>query len=359
MKNSFLSTSVLAFMMVATSLSAQNDSIDEPNIYSIKSHNGKLYAYIDLLFYNNLYFVNLIQPNSVSQAEAQNENLKVNAYQNYLRSIKDESLKATAALILDVYQNPTRYSRKRLDQIARSLENRYIVLRFQPLEGSPNTLILAYCIYGRKKLIEAKHPFFSFAEPVYNIIPFISYPEISNSNSTIHSDMIFINMEEVANDSLIAQRILQGRQVNSIFFNGARVNADIRLCIQKAFQGRESEIRRDITRIFEIHELTHKALSNQYNIQDLVLHEEFALSSTIYANPYLGLAFLYSYLDYDNLTQHKLAALNYIRFAANFTGKSSLIDNPGLMTRDFSAEEIRKFTKAHFDSMRQVFRMRP
>ncbi|MBP7901416.1 MAG: hypothetical protein KA015_01230 [Spirochaetes bacterium] len=325
---------------------------------AIKSTNGKFYAYINFLYYSNIYFVNLIQPNSVSHNDVQNDSSKIRAYQNYIRTLRDDNLRNEAVVLLNLYKNPSQFDKEKIEQISKKLESRNIVISFSTEDNLSRKINLNYCIYGKKKLLLVTHPLFDYSETIYNIVPMISYPEISVSNSMTYDDIIYVSQEEIANDSGIAQRVLAGKNVSAFLFNGARVNSEISYCLRKAFTGKESDIVKDMTRMFEIHELCHKILYNKYKIQDPVTHEEFALSSTIYDNPYLGLAIMYSYLDYDNLTQHKLAALNYIRFIANHSGKSILMEKPEQLAKEFTADEIKLITKNHFDSLRQVLRIK-
>jgi len=85
---------------------------------AIKSTNGKFYAYINFLYYSNVYFVNLIQPNSVSHNDVQSDSLKIRAYQNYIRTLRDENLKNDAAILLNLYKNPSQFDNQRIEQIA-------------------------------------------------------------------------------------------------------------------------------------------------------------------------------------------------------------------------------------------------
>jgi hypothetical protein len=105
--------------------------------------------------------------------------------------------------------------------------------------------------------------------------------------------MIYINMDEVMNDSLIAANIIKGKNIRSLFFVGSRVTDDIKFCLQKAFS-EKSNIRDEIWEMFVIHELTHKMINNHYNYFDQVNGEELSLMSTVYAKPYLGLSIMYS-----------------------------------------------------------------
>ena len=99
--------------------------------------------------------------------------------------------------------------------------------------------------------------------------------------------------------------------------------------------------------MFIIHELTHKILNNKYNNFDQVQGEELSLGSTMYSNPLLGLSVLYSYLNYNAINPHRVAAMNYVRFMAKNTGKQDLADNPSLV-KYLTLGEIQALAKKHF-----------
>ena len=160
---------------------------------AIKSTNGKFYAYINFLYYSNIYFVNLIQPNSVSHNDVQNDTSKIRAYQNYTKTLRDENLKNDALFLLNLYRNPSQFDKQKIDQIVKKLESRNIVINFSNDDNFPNRINLNYCIYGRKKLLLVTHPLFNYSETIYNIIPMISYPEISVSNSMTYDDIIYVS----------------------------------------------------------------------------------------------------------------------------------------------------------------------
>ncbi len=127
---------------------------------------------------------------------------------------------------------------------------------------------------------------------------------------------------------------------------GSKVTEDIKQCIIMAFKDKPA-IREEIWRMFVIHELTHKYLNNQLNNFDQVTGEEISLSSTIYANPYLGLSVMYSYLNYGSLNPHRMAAMNYITFISENSGNRELLTNPG-MIKNLSSEKMKELTKNHF-----------
>jgi hypothetical protein len=102
--------------------------------------------------------------------------------------------------------------------------------------------------------------------------------------------------------------------------------------------------------MFIVHEITHKILNNHYNYYDQVAGEELALLSTIYLSPYLGLSVLYSYLDYNRINPHRIAAMNIIRYFANKLGKPGLVDDPTEM-KLLMINDIKKSTREHFNSM--------
>lgn len=322
----------------------------QSNLINIRNSNGKLYAYIVLLFNENPHFVNLVQEDSISLKMMQKENFHIIEYKNYLKSIKNPRLKGLAEKMLAISTSPERFSKKSLLLIENILSKHNVILRFSKDKSVDNQrIVLDYCIFGKKKPVNIVHPLFNVKEKIYNIQPLIYYDEFSTSNSTFYFDMIYINPEEVQNDYIIAKNILKGKSVNTMFFVGARVSDDIKFCLRHAFNGIKT-IKKEIWKMFEIHEITHKILNNHYNFFDQVTGEELALVSTIYSNPYLGLSVLYSYLDYSAINPHRIAAMNYIRFIANRRGQLEIIDNPSLL-KNISVSEITALTKEHFNSL--------
>jgi len=99
--------------------------------------------------------------------------------------------------------------------------------------------------------------------------------------------------------------------------------------------------------MFIIHELTHKVLNNKYNNFDQVQGEELSLGSTMHSNPMLGLSVLYSYLNYNAINPHRVAAMNYVRFISKSIGKPELIENPG-MIKTLSLNELQSISRKHF-----------
>jgi hypothetical protein len=160
--------------------------------------------------------------------------------------------------------------------------------------------------------------------------------------------MIYINPDEVDNDYIIAKNILDGEKVNSMFFVGSQITDDIKYCLSRAFKDHKN-IKNEIWRMFIIHELTHKILNNHYNNFDQVQGEEMSLVSTIYSNPLLGLSTLYSYMNYNAINPHRVAAMNFVRYAAKTTGKPEMVGNPGLL-KYISESELQNLAKKHFFS---------
>jgi len=314
---------------------------------SIKTVNGKFYAYIVLLFNENPHFVNLIQKGAISIKEIGVEGFNVRAYRNYISSIQDPKLLEEAELILKLYLEPESFNDVQLRQIENNLVKRNIIIKFYR-EGyyKGAKITLDYCIYGERIKIDITHPLFEKKEDMFYIKPYIYYDEFSTSNSTFYHDMIYINPDEVNNDYLIAKNILQGKDVKSMFFVGSKVTDDIKQCIQMAFKDGES-VKSEIWKMFVIHELTHKIMNNEFNNFDQVIGEELSLSSTIYYNVYLGLSVMYSYLNYGNLNPHRVAALNYISYVADAIGNRDLLNNPGNI-KNIPPEKLREITKNHF-----------
>lgn len=320
-----------------------------PNLMNIRTTNGKLYAYIVLLFNENPHFVNLIQADSIPVRLMQTPGFNVMQYEAYIRTLQDTPLKGLAQQILLVYKEPDKIQDAELEQLTQKLENRNIVLRFSKTkDGNAYRYLLDYCIFGKRKPVTINHPLFNVKEKIFNIQPLIYYDEFSTSNSTFYFDMIYINPDEVYNDCIISKRIIEGKSCENMFFVGAHVNDDIKYCIKKAFASRDT-IFDEIWKMFEIHELTHKILNNYYYFFDQVTGEELALSSTIYYNTYLGLAILYSYLDYNTINPHRIAATNFIKFVSLYTANSEYIEKPSLI-KQIPLEDIKKIAKLHFET---------
>ena len=317
---------------------------------NIKNVNGKFYAYIVLLFNENPHFVNLIQKDSIPLKSIGNEGFHIREYKNYLKTIKNPAQKSMAENLLSVYLEGESFEAKQLKKTENELTAWNVVLKFsKDRHSGQEKTTLDYCIFGKKFEINVKHPLLKIDEKIYNIQPLIYYDEFSSSNSTFYFDMIYINSEEVNYDSMIARRVLDGEDVSSMFFVGSRVTEDIRYCLQKAFKSTDA-IRDEIWKMFVIHELTHKMLNNKYNNFDQITGEELAMSSAIYSNPYLGLSVIYSYLNYNTINPHRIAAMNYIKFIAAASSKSELAKKAGLL-RNFSEADIKKYTKEHFDTL--------
>jgi len=314
---------------------------------SIKTVNGKFYAYIVLLFNENPHFVNLIQKGTVSLKEIGVEGFNVKAYRSYLTTLQDNKLNEECELILKVFLEPDLFANSHLKQIENNLAKRNIILKFYRegvFKGAQITL--DYCIYGEKIRIDIKHPLFDSNNEMYYIKPYIYYDEFSTSNSTFYYDMIYINPDEVNNDYIIAKNIINGKDVKSMFFVGSKVSEDIKHCLLMAFRD-NSSIRSEIWKMFVIHELTHKIMNNQFNNYDQITGEEISLSSTIYSNPYLGLSVMYSYLNYGKMNPHRMAAMNYIAYISEVTGNKDISGNPGNI-KNIPVDKLREYTKNHF-----------
>jgi len=319
------------------------------NVVSIKTVNGKFYAYIVLLFNSNPHFVNLIQKGTISLKEKETdvEGFYLNAYRSYLKTIQDNKLLEESEEILKVFLQPDQFNDAHLKQIENSLAKRNIILKFYregAFKGAQITL--DYCIFGEKIKIDIKHPLFNSYDDMYYIKPYIYYDEISTSNSTFYYDMIYINPDEVNNDYIIAKNVVNGKDVKSMFFVGSKVNDDIKYCLLMAFKDK-SLIRSEVWKMFVIHELTHKIMNNQFNNYDQISGEELALSSTIYSNPYLGLSVMYSYLNYGKMTPHRMAAINYISYISEASGNKDLVNNTGNI-KNLNIDRLKEYTKNHF-----------
>ena len=356
---------ILALIAIPCEIRAQHengileeapDNVQEvhSSLIRIRSPEGKLYAYIVLLFNENPHFVNLIQEDSIPLKMMQSEDFHVRAYKNFLPSLKNQATAGLASSMLELYLNPGKFSKKEIGEFTTALEAHNIVLQIAASRTPAGRASLDYCIFGKRSLVTIKHPLFEVNERIYNIQPLIYYDEFSTSNSTFYFDMIYINPEEVANDYTISRNVLYNRNVESMFFVGARISDDIKYCLKKAFT-QSKDIKNELWKMFVIHEITHKVLNNHFNFYDQVTGEEMALSSTIYANPYLGLAVMYSYLDYNAMNPHRIAALNYLRFIAQETGNKKIIDDASLI-KLIPEQEIIRLTKLHFLSIKRILK---
>ena len=315
---------------------------------SIKSINGKFYAHIVLLFNENPHFVNLIQKDSIPLKRIGHDGFNIKEYKNYLKTISEDSQKKIASILLQMYLEPTNFNDAFLRSMEKQLHDRNIILRFsRDRNTGVEKIALDYCIYGKKMDIPVKHPFIEIKDPIYNIQPFIYYDEFSTSNSTFYFDMIYINYDEVENDYIIAKKILNGENVKTMFFVGSKVTDEIRYCLAKAFS-ENPNIKEEIWKMFMIHELTHKILNNNYNFFDQVAGEELSLCTTLYTNPYLGLSILYSYLNYNAINPHRIAAGNIISYISSKLNRPEYNNKPELM-KSLSSKEIQQLGKDYFD----------
>lgn len=317
---------------------------------SIKSVNGYFYAYIVLLYNENPHFVNIIQKDSIPLKMIGNEGFNVKEYRNYVNKITDRALKAQAQLLLNIFLEPKKYDSLQLRALEKALTERNIILKFSRDRNSGTERItLDYCIFGKKELITINHPLITIKEKMYIVHPYIYYDEFSTSNSTFYFDMIYINPDEVTNDYLIAKKIINDEKVTTMYFVGSKITDDIRFCLTKSFKNKKN-IKDEIWKLFIIHELTHKIINNQYNNFDQITGEELSLCSTIYYNTYLGLSVLYSYLNYNSINPHRIAAMNIVRFIAKSTNNQELINNPSLI-KNLPEEDLRNYAKKNFTSL--------
>ena len=276
-----------------------------------------------------------------------NEGFHIKEYKNYINTLRDKKLKSLANLLLTIYLEPRKFDIKSLHNIEDILTGRNIILKFSKDKTAwSDKISLDYCIFGKKQLVDVKHPFFEIKENIYNIQPFIYYDEFSTSNSTFYFDMIYINPVEVDNDYIIAKRIINGENVGSLFFVGSQITDDIKYCLSRAFRDKKN-IKNEIWKMFIIHELTHKVLNNKYNNFDQVQGEELSLGSTVFYNPLLGLSILFSYLNYNAINPHRVAAMNYVRFISKNTGRVDIIENPGLI-KFLPQGELQNLARKHF-----------
>jgi len=330
----------------------------EPSMGSanIKNFNGKFYAYIVLLYNENPHFVNLIQKGAIPLKMMAREGFHFSAYRNYVTSLQNQRIKLMASSLMRLYLEPTKYTKKDLLRFEHTLNRYNIILKFSRDKSRiENRISLDYCIYGKKIPITIRHPLMQNREKIYNIQPFIYYDEFSTSNSTFYFNMIYINMDEVKNDSIIARRIIRGGNPGPLFFVGSRVTEDIRFCLKKFFAPGNKNIQKEIWEMFVIHELTHKIINNRYDHYDQVSGEELSLMSTIYSKPYLGLSVLYSYLNYNSINPHRIAAQNFIRFVAEKTKQKTIEKKPSQL-KYLSEVTLKNLAREYFSNIVKTLR---
>ncbi|MFC1670692.1 hypothetical protein ACFL20_09885 [Spirochaetota bacterium] len=354
--NKYIRIFVLLLLFIYISISSVNAqyNFQSESIY-IKNVNGKLYSYIVLLFNENPHFVNLIQKDSIPLKIIGNQGFHVKEYKNYIKTIKEGKIKNIAKTMMLVYLEPDKFNSYKLKSIEKSLRKRNIIIKFSKNMTSSNyRIILDYCIYGEKTEISLRHPLLSIKEKIFNIKPFLYYDEFSTSNSTFYFDMIYINPDEVYNDYIIARNIINGVDIKSMFFVGSLVDENIKYCLKKAFSRKFYKksyfIKKEIWRMFVLHELTHKILNNRYNYFDQITGEELSLSTTVYSNPYLGLSVMYSYLNYNAINPHRIAATKFVNFISKRLKRNDIINDLGLI-KTLPRSELRKLSKEHFNSI--------
>jgi len=117
---------------------------------AIKNINGKLYAYIVLLFNENPHFVNLIENESIPIKIMSVEGYHIKEFKKYLEIVKDSKLKETADKMLGIYVEPTKFSNSELLEIENKLLKWNIILRFtRKININSSIMTLDYCIYGK------------------------------------------------------------------------------------------------------------------------------------------------------------------------------------------------------------------
>jgi len=317
------------------------------NSSRIKSSNGIFYAYIVLLFNENPHFVNLIQKGSINYKMMLKEGFHVRAYNQYVKNLGRTYQRNIAKRMIHLFLHPQYYKKKHFKYYEKLLLKYDIVLKFsKKTTVSENKITLEYCIFGKKFPLYIKHPFLTNSSVIHNIQPYIYYDEFTTSNSTFYYDMIYINTEEVSNDAVIARRVINKKSVNTMFFVGSKVTEDIKYCLVKSFYDKKDFSKR-IWRMFVVHELTHKIINNKYKNFDHVTGEELSLVSTIYDNPYLGLSVMYSYLNYNSINPHRIAANKIIRSFANQKKDMSLMKKPDNI-KFLKYNELKTMAKFHF-----------
>ena len=97
---------------------------------NIRTPNGKLYAYVVLLFNENPHFVNMIQEHSIPVEKMQKDGFHIAEYRNYLKNLREPATYRIAEQLLAASLQPRKYTDKILDSLRDALEKRNIILRF-------------------------------------------------------------------------------------------------------------------------------------------------------------------------------------------------------------------------------------
>lgn len=316
----------------------------------LSTQNGIFYSYIVLLFNDNPHFINIIMDLQIdSDSNVSYEKL----YKLYLSRGKDLPFYKLAVQLYKYYKNPATFDEAAQREVEKELESFDIVLRFV---SKPDSMMLDYCIYGRKKPIEESHPFLEKTRRIYNIIPLIFYDEFFSSNSTFYSDLIYIDDNEVTNDYNIAVLVREHASTKGLYYIGSEVTNDIKFCLIKA-SDETADLQDRIKRVFVVHELTHKIINNDYNYYNSIIEEELAIASTVYADPYLGLTAVYSYLNYYRYSPHRIAALKFIKYCSHSLNRPSMAYNPSEL-KAVSPDALRLLSKNYFEDRMKLVRKR-
>lgn len=328
----------------------QNAEIDPDSVspYSTQDYknilstpDGRLYAYTVLLFNNNPHFLNVLDNKLYASTD---ENQYAELFEKYIRTLPKDERKIPENMLL-LFKNPSALQEEDINKLEDDMEKHSVIAKFIEEENGEYTL--DYCIFGSKELVTIEHPFLLSTHKIYCIQPFILYDEFYSSNSTFYHDLIYIDANEVKNDAMISREILKNSPIQDSYYVGAKVNEDIRVSIKRAFPS-GGDVEADIRRIFIIHEMTHKVINNRFNYYNRIVEEELAIASTMYANPFLGLSVVYSYLNYNYVhSPHRIAALKFLRFAAEDTEDSAFLYNPSKM-RTLSADQLRLIAYRYF-----------
>ncbi len=168
--NRTCATVVLALLLAGlagSQVSAQEGFAVPGSLINIRNTNGKFYAFVMLLFYENPHFVNMIQEDSIPVKMMQTAGFHVRLYSAYVQSLKDPALKNEAEQIFNLYLYPEKHGEPELRTLERQLEGRNIIARFSFQRGrSRDRLFMDYCIFGRKNAIDVQHPLFEIKEKI-------------------------------------------------------------------------------------------------------------------------------------------------------------------------------------------------
>ncbi len=297
--------------------------------------NLKLYAYMMLLFNENVHLVNKIETEKITVNELfQNESVNHTRFIKYMNSINDMKIRLLAQGMFEYFKDRNSFTPEKINTLAKSLEDINILVKFNINNNSGN--FVDYLLFGKREKLTTRSPFFKDEVDYYNIIPFLHYDDLTTSSVTIYPNCIYINMREAAYDHKVFLDILSGK--NSIAqYLGVSIDDNIRCAVKKAYPVKKCSIN-DVRRLSESLLLGMQIAREKLNIKELPLSRAFGITSAIYDSPYEGLILLFAYLQYDKKTDYAVSAKSFVKFVSDKTGNKLITEDPSILCSMGKAE---------------------